>query len=113
MHSELQAILDLKIESAQRSLQEMGESLHPKIQDPRYAMLQSEGVLSDPWRPEHFWHALEAFIVTIRSIPDVIQSWGGDHRQKNKPWYRAISANEQKRRAIFQAKFKSLYDSFS
>jgi hypothetical protein len=113
VNQELQAILDRKIESAKLSLQEMGQALHPEVHDPRYAPLESAGVLSLPWQSARFWKALEAFITTIRSIPDVIQAWCGDYRQQHEPWFLKISAGEKARRKLFQSKFKPFYFAFS
>jgi hypothetical protein len=96
MHSELQTVLDAKLESARQSLREMGEALQPNYYDPRYALLESTGVLGNSWQSRKFWNSLDAFIVTIRSIPDVIQSWCGDHRLKQKAWFLRLSAGEKR-----------------
>jgi hypothetical protein len=113
IHPELKGVLTFKIESARQSLRDMGEALQPRYHDPRYAVLESTGAVHTPWHSDKFWKSLADFMATIRSIPDVIQSWCGDYRQKNERWFLRLSADEKKRRALFQAKFKHHYETFS
>ena len=108
MHAELQKILDAKIESARRSLQGMGKALlPPSFHEPNYSVVESTGAVGRPWQPEAFWSALQQFTVTMRSIPDVIQTWCGvDYIQRTRPWFIALSPAEQTQRRAFQRQFK-------
>jgi hypothetical protein len=111
MHEELWAGVDRKISNAGFFLEEMGRSLQP----PRRAI--TAGVIPDmPLQWERsFYASLDAFLVTARSVPEVINCCFGKDTATSemKKWFGALAAAERGRRNNFLKQYQGGYDHFS
>jgi hypothetical protein len=109
---------EFKLRSARILLREMGNDLAPRpLNSPMAAMMESTGaIVGTPWEQEKFWAHLDAFLVMVRSIPDVVVWWCGVDRMMNtkdtRSWYSTINSIERARRQNFQARFERHFAKF-
>jgi hypothetical protein len=81
------------------------------------AIMESAGATAgSPWQQEKFWAHLDAFLVMVHSIPDVIVWWCGiDSWMKSRDmntWYSKIGSAEINRRRQFQVSFERHFARF-
>ncbi len=115
MHEELWAGVEFKSEQAFFHFLKMGESLKPPENSPINVTLEASGaIIGTAWqRP--FYAYLDAFLLTTRSIPEVINCcFGRDTpNMEMKKWFSGLSIDEQDRRKQFSDYFRPYYEPFA
>lgn len=104
--------IQFKALEARRHLDRMGHVIiHPRhragFSQHQAASLSCPGtIISHQWH-EEFNAALNAFLSTARSIPDVIENQFGydNHTKQKKAWLNALPQDEQTRRSAFSNEF--------
>ncbi|MBI3407538.1 MAG: hypothetical protein HY040_04180 [Planctomycetes bacterium] len=111
-------VVDRKLSEARAHLHEMGQvMIHPSHKSgfPRQlaVMMSSAGtIIHHPWQ-EHFDRALNAFLSSTRSVPDIIfKRCGYDKYAGGKNWLQSLDSNEQDRRRQFHDQFESKFKPF-
>jgi hypothetical protein len=97
-----------KLESAVVFLQDMANDLFPKETQEMRAIRAGTGALAlNRWQAT-FWAHLDAFMVALNSVPDVITSWCGlDQSRRMKSFYASLLVAEIDRRKNFDQAFKA------
>ena len=114
MHEELWVGVDLKVANAGFFLEQMGRSLEPLDgRSAARAMATSVNVdMPLQWQRSFYAH-LDAFLVTARSIPEVINCcFGADRSRQMRSWFVALPSAERARRRAFSKQFQNDYDRF-
>jgi hypothetical protein len=115
MHEELWAGVDRKIANAGFFLEEMARSFE-RADGRAAARAMAAGInVEMPLQWERSFYArLDAFLVTARSVPEVINCcFGKDTATREmRNWFSAPPAAEQTRRSDFLIQFESDYDNF-
>jgi len=102
-----------KLASSQIFLQDMTADLFPKDDSRMRAIYAATGVTrSNPWQ-EKFYAHLDAFLVALNSMPDIITSWCGyDQSGAMKTFFSSLSAPELNRRKQFNQAFAPFKEQF-
>ncbi len=107
--------MESKLEGADFFLSEMGRDLvSPYVGNPTMAAIafSSGAVLGHPWQ-RSFYHHLDAFLATTRSVPDIVRCcFGIDPNPVMRRWLDSLDPAEIRRRKAFQAKFARLFADF-
>jgi hypothetical protein len=111
-------VVDRKLNEARARLGEMGQVIiHPSHRPalPRHlaVMMSCAGtIIHHPWQDE-FDPALNAFLSSTRSVPDIVSKrCGYDEYGDGKKWLRSLDSNEQDRRKQFRDQFKLKFKPF-
>jgi hypothetical protein len=111
MHEDLWAGVDLKMESADFFLEQMGKALGPPERTQINVALQSSGAIIETRWQRSFYAYLDAFLAMVRSAPEIVQACFGEDRVM-KAWLKTLAPAEQSRRKVFSAQFITAYDKF-
>jgi hypothetical protein len=109
MHEDLWANVHQKIEEARRAYDQMGTSLRPREGHQR---LEAAGAMAEHNWQESFWSAVGSFLVTVRSVPLIIEACFGKDlgHARMKKWFASLTADEQLRRKNFSTEFADDHD---
>ncbi len=113
MCEELWAGVGRKISNARSSLGEMGHSLqHDRRAEARASAASVPVGMPTGWE-ESFYAALDAFLMTARSVPEVINCcFGEDRSPQMRNWFSALPPAEKARRQTFSTSFRSDFQGF-
>jgi len=101
-----------KIAEAQFFLDKMGKVLVPPRYEHPFAHPAWSGASICRWQPDFYFY-LDAFVMSARSVPDVIQKClGWDDKSKDE-WDGPITDCEVSRRKAFKTKFQPHYSLFN
>lgn len=111
MHNAFWAGVDLKIAQAERALSRMGSAIAPPERTgTTVAILSSNAMVGAQWQ-EAFYDALDAFLASARSVPDIIHAcYGADKVVTH--WWTGLGMDEQGRRETFTTQFRAAYKQF-
>jgi hypothetical protein len=113
VHEELWAGVGLKISSARSFLGEMRRSLQYDHRAEGRAIAAGVPVGMPTGWEESFNKALDGFLTTASSVPEVINCcFGHDHSPRMRSWFSGLLSSEKARRQTFSAQFKGDFDNF-
>ncbi len=114
MHEELWVGVELKMESAEFFLEQMGKALSPPERTQINVALQSAGAIIETRWQRSFYAHLDAFLAMVRSVPEIVQAcFGADRGSKMmKTWFDGLPTPEQTRRKNFAAQFETAHQAF-
>jgi hypothetical protein len=102
-----------KIESALFHYKKMAAVLDPP-DDAHYAAMAAAGIPIDTGWQRAFYPHLDAFLMAVRSVPEIIRCcFGRDTGSaRMKAWFDTLSQDEQQRRSEFSAQYEPAYEAF-
>jgi hypothetical protein len=113
MGDPLWAGVALKAQHAEFFLERMGSSLQPPERTAMNVALQSANTIIDTRWQRSFYAYLDAFLVTARSIPEIVQCcFGEDQSKAMAAWFTGLDEAEQTRRRAFSSQFEPDYRGF-
>ncbi len=113
MHEDLWAGVELKMESAGFFLEQMEKTLAPPERTQINVVLQSSGPIIETRWQRSFYPYLDAFLVMVRSVPEIVQAcFGEDRAPAKKDWLEKLDPAELCRRIDFSKQFKKSYNNF-
>jgi len=107
-HDDLWTGVDLKIQAARDSLEEMRKVFRPPMPTAWSVVQESTGtIVGGPDWQKIFYPLVARFLSEVRSVPWIIEaSFGEDRSPKMHAWWSSLPPGEQTRRKAFSAQFR-------
>ena len=104
---------EFKRAGAAYHFERMHMALMPREMDAHTAAMAYAGaIIHHDWQRQVYFH-FDAFLMTARSIPEVINCcFGHDQSSRLQAWFDSLPADEQRRRDQFSLAFRPAYDAF-
>jgi hypothetical protein len=103
-----------KLESALFHYTKMVQACTPPELDAHTAAMLAAGAIVDTGWQRYLYPHFDAFLVALRSVPEIIQCCFGKDVQnkKMKQWWDGLPPDEQARRIAFSSQYDSAYQAF-
>jgi hypothetical protein len=104
-----------KLESALFHYTRMMQACTPPELDAHTAAMLSAGAIVDTGWQRSLYPHFDAFLVALRSVPEIIQCCFGKEEYQNKKmkqWWDSLRPDEQARRIDFSSQYASAYQAF-
>jgi hypothetical protein len=113
MHEKFWAGVELKFQHAEFHLEQMQKSIEPPELTTMYVARLHAGKITDTrWQRSLYAH-FDAFLLTVRCIPEIIQCcFGEDKSFLMKDWFDSLPEEEKHRRQEFRKQFDPNYKAF-
>src|ERR1035437_1853579 len=108
-HNHLWVGVDLKIQAARTTLDEMRKALQPAVPTAWSVVQESTGtIVGGPDWQSIFYPLVPRFLSDVRSVPWIIEAcFGFDRSPPMKTWWNQLPLDEQKRRKTFSDQFRA------
>jgi hypothetical protein len=108
-HQHLWEGVDLKLQAARTTVEEMRKVLQPAPKTAWTIVQESTGaIVGGPDWQSKFWPLVNRFLAEVRSVPAIIEACFGkdDGSREMKSWWKGLAPDEQQRRQAFSALFQ-------
>jgi hypothetical protein len=108
-HNHLWVGVDLKIQAARTTLDEMRKALQPPVPTAWSVVQESTGtIVGGPDWQSIFYPLVARFLSEVRSVPWIIEAcFGFDRSPPMKTWWNQLPLDEQQRRETFSDQFRA------